>query len=98
MVIAPTASRANTPPDKINLAIGYPQICPDVTSHCDMANQPGAMTDVTPMSYQRHGRMRASGPGWWRAFPRAPRLAGVVSVKIEAGSPPREPGPDFGPH
>jgi hypothetical protein len=33
----------------MNLAIGYPQFAPNTTTHGDMANQPGAVTDVTSM-------------------------------------------------
>jgi len=40
-VVAPTASRASTPPNKMSLAIGYPQSQsrPDVISHCEMAGR-----------------------------------------------------------
>src|SRR5215471_8793516 len=74
-VIDPTASRTNTPPNKMNLAIGFLKFAPTLPRIVTWRIS-RAVTDVTPMSYQRHSRMRASGPGWWRAFPRAPRLAG----------------------
>jgi hypothetical protein len=46
-VVAPTASKASTPANTMNLVIDYPQIQRALTSHHEMADQPGTVTGVT---------------------------------------------------